>query len=373
MLVVFVDAFGPRQLERFGSRLAYLGQRKQLRGVLGYTSGALATVLTGVPPRSHGRMCLFGEHKPGSASVLAPLRWMGLLPRALHERRRFRALAERWLKLRHGLDGYVALHKVPPEEFRWLDLPEREDLFRARDIGGATTFLSQAREAGLSVYASPWQLPEARRWRVALDSLRRVKPDLAFLYCAELDAILHREGNRGSHAEDAMDRIAENVAEARLRLMEDGEALTTFVVGDHGMADVRSTIDPRPTLAELRPFRLFVDSTMLRLWGHARELERARSVLARRGWPGRWLDQSTLKACGVPVDDARYGNALFLLDEGAMFAPSYLGGAVAGMHGYALNAASCFAAIASDRPLPTSCTELSDLAPLVRGALGLAN
>lgn len=371
--MVFVDAFGPRQLERFGSRLAYLGHRKQLRGVLGYTSGALATVLTGVPPRFHGRMCLFSERQSGSTGVLTPLRWMGLLPRVVHERRRFRALAERWIKLRYGIDGYVALHKVPPEAFPWLDLPERDDLFQARDIGGAATFLSQAREAGLSVYASPWQLPEPKRWRVALDTLRRTKPDLSFLYCAELDAILHREGNRGSQAEDALDRIAENIAEARLRLMEDGQPLTTLVVGDHGMADVRSSIDPRPLVADLSPLRVFVDSTMLRLWGDARELRRARAAIARCGWPGRWLDVSALKACSAPVSGAPYGNALFLLDEGVLFAPSYVGGRVAGMHGYALNAASCFAAVASDRSLPAACTGLSDFAPLVRGALGFDN
>jgi hypothetical protein len=373
VLVVFVDAFGPRQLERFGSRLAYLGHRKQLEGVLGYTSGALPTVLTGAEPAVHGRMCLFSEHRPGEAHLLAPLRWMGLLPRVLHERRRFRALVERWLAFRHGLSGYVALHKVPPEHFRWLDLPEREDLFEAPAIGGAPTFLSRAREAGLSVYASPWRVAEPARWRGALETLGRSRPDLAFLYCAELDAILHREGNHGPSAEDAMDRIAARVASARERLADDGSELTTFVVGDHGMADIRSTIDPRPTLGALSALRVFVDSTMLRCWGASQDLARARSLIERRGWPGKWLDRDDLREAKAPTGDGRYGDALFLLDEGVMFAPSFLGGAAAGMHGYDLRAASCFAGLASDRPLPATCRALSDLAPLVTKSLGLTN
>lgn len=373
MLVVFVDALGPRQLERFGSRLAYLGHRKPLRGVLGYTSGALPTVLTGVTPDRHGRMCLFSEYRPGSTQILAPLRWMGLLPSVFHERRRFRALAERWLRLRHGLSGYVALHKVPPEHFRWLDLPEREDLFEATEIGGAPTFLAEARAAGLSVYSSPWRTPEPQRWRDAHGVLRREKPDLTFLYCAELDAILHREGNQGSHAEEALDRIAEHVARAREALLEGGGELTTLMVGDHGMADIRSTIDPRPTLALLAPLRVFVDSTMLRCWGGEKDLFRAKSLIERRGWPGTWLDESALRACNAPTRGASYGNALFLLDEGVMFAPSFLGGAAAGMHGYGLGTASCFSALASDRALPASCEALNDLAGLVRTHLGLGN
>lgn len=371
--MVFVDAFGPRQLERFGSRLAYLGHRKQLQGVLGYTSGALPTVLTGTTPDRHGRMCLFGERKAGEPSVLAPLGWMNLLPRALHERRRFRALAERWLRHRYDLRGYVALHKVPPEHFRWLDLPEREDLFESETIGDSPTFLAQARQAGLGVYASPWRLPEHQRWREAHEALRRLKPDLSFLYSAELDAILHEEGNEGLRAEDAMSRIADRVARAREILAEDGAEVTTLMVGDHGMADIRSTIDPRPTLGLLSPLRVFVDSTMLRCWGEARELERARSLLERRGWPGRWLDEQALRACNAPTEGARYGNALFLLDEGVMFAPSFLGGAAAGMHGYALGAASCFSGLASDRPLPATCNALSDVAGLVQSHLGLGH
>jgi hypothetical protein len=368
---VFVDAFGPRQLERFGSRLAYLGYRQRLQGVLGYTSGALPTVLTGCRPEVHGRMCLFREHRAGDPHILRPLRWMGLLPRALHERRRFRRLAERWLEIRHGISGYVALHKVPPEHFSWLDLPERQDLFEAPEIGGAPTFLHEARQAGLSVYVSPRRVSERQRWREALEALGRVRPDLTFLYAAELDAILHQEGNHGLQAEDAMDRIAENIAQARERLSGDGADLMTLVVGDHGMADIRSTIDPRRAVALLSPLKVFADSTMLRCWGDVPSLRRAKDVLSRQGWPGRWLDQVELQRCHAPTQEAPYGNALFLLDEGVMFAPSFLGGATAGMHGYALSSASCFAALASDRPLPPRCRELSDLAHVVRGALGL--
>ena len=62
--------------------------------------------------------------------------------------------------------------------------------------------------------------------------------------------------------------------------------------------------------------------------------------------------------------------AYIVLDEGVMFAPSFLGGAAKGMHGYGLSSPSCFAALASDHPLPDSCQSLADLAPLVRSTLG---
>src|SRR6185436_9386184 len=108
---------------------------------LGYSSGALPTLLTGAPPAAHGRMCLFSKRRAEEASILAPLSWLGLLPRVVHERGRLRRALARALAQARGLTGYVALHRVPPEAFRWLDLPEREDLFHAEQIGRARTFL----------------------------------------------------------------------------------------------------------------------------------------------------------------------------------------------------------------------------------------
>jgi hypothetical protein len=371
VLVIFVDALGPRQLERFERGLGSLGHRRAVRGILGYTSGALPTVLTGTSPRTHGRMCLFSERKRGEPSFLEPLTWLGLMPPLLHERRRVRALVEKWLKLRHGLTGYVALHKVPPKHFRWLGLPEREDLFTARDIGGAPTFLAEAREAGLSVYASPWQLPEAERWEQAIQALGEKRPELAFLYCAELDAILHREGNEGPEAEAAIQRIASRIDRARTAMAKGGADVVTFVVGDHGMADIHATVDPRRLIEQIGSTRVFVDSTMLRCWGNPSEIAQLRSEIDRALWPGTFMDIESLRDNEVPTRNAPYGNAFFVLDEGVMFAPSFLGGAARGMHGYGLSSPSCFAALASDHPLPDDCRSLADLAPLVRSTLGL--
>ena len=92
VLVVFVDALGPRQSTELGARFDGLPHRGSLEGVLGYSSGALATILTGETAKVHGRMCLF-QRAHDEASSLSPLAWMGLLPRQLHERGLFR----RWV------------------------------------------------------------------------------------------------------------------------------------------------------------------------------------------------------------------------------------------------------------------------------------
>lgn len=370
-LVVFVDALGPAQLERAAQRLDFLPHRRALRGILGYSSGALPTILTGASPAVHGRMCLFSKRRDQDASILSPLSWLRLLPRAIHERAPVRRLVSRALASARGLTGYVALHRVPPSAFQWLDLPERDDLFQTESIGPARTFLADARAAGLSVFAADWRLPEAERWTQALRVLWETKPDLSFLYTAELDAALHTHGAAGSAIDPLLSRAARRVERAREALASDGASLITILVGDHGMADVTSVIDPRPILASLPIKQAFVDSTMLRLWGTDAELSSARLILERSGALGSWLSTADLDARRAPTAGDPYGRALWLLPEGSIFAPSFVGGRVRGMHGYDVGTPSSFAALASDDPAALQCDYLSDIGGLVRRRLGL--
>ena len=370
VLIVFVDALGPLQLEAAGG-LGGLPYRGQLRGILGYSCGALPTLLTGAPPARHGRMCLFAQASQGEG-VLAPLALLGLLPRVVHERSRLRRFAARMLARQARLTGYVELYRVPPETFRWLDLPEREDLFTAERIGGCETFLSVARRAGLRVFAAPWQVPEEQRWAHTEAVLRQQRPDVAFAYATELDGALHRTGNGSAEARLALRRIATRIERASEAMRAGGGEVTTIVVGDHGMADIDRAVDPRGLLRRLRGVRAFVDSTMLRLWGDDGTLERARALVEEEGLPGRWLDEEALEARQAPTHGAPYGRALFLLEEGKLFAPSFVGGAMRGMHGYDVASRSALAAIASDTPIPESCTSLTDVAPWVRSLLGVA-
>lgn len=367
LLFLFVDALGPQQLARLAEHDVGLPHHTTLRGELGFSSGALATLLTGAAPERHGRMCLFQRAARGP-SFLAPLGLLGLLPRAVHERAAVRRLAARLFARLHGLEGYFALHRVPPALFAELDVPERDDLFQSETIGGQPTFLATARTAGLSVYASPWQLPEEARFAHAERGLAQA-PDLAFLYAAELDGALHAAGTGGAAESRALERIARRLERARATLRRSGVEPVTVVVGDHGMADIRRVIDPAPLLAAAGG-RAFVDSTLLRLWGGSPE--RLRAALERERVPGRLLERAELAARGTPTQGDPYGEVMVVLDEGALFAPSYVGGVVRGMHGYDVGSPSSGAALASDAPIPLEIQGLRDVSGLVHQHLGLA-
>ncbi|MCH2109155.1 MAG: alkaline phosphatase family protein [Polyangiaceae bacterium] len=370
VLFVFIDAFGPRQQERFGARLAQFKYRRSLKGVLGYTSGALPAILTGTAPCIHGRACLF-SCAATQDSLLSPLGWLGLLPSVIHEQPRLRQWASQWLKKKRGFTGYLDLHKVPPDLFKYFDLPEKEDLFYAKEIGGQPTFLQQARAAGLSVFAAPWQLPEKERWRKVHEELAHTAPDLTFLYAAELDRVLHAEGNRGSQAEQVIADISANIERAQECLQSKPGELLTIIVGDHGMSDVLAHVDPTTVTQHFQPGSVFVDATMIRFYGTPQDIDLSEKLIADASWPGTFLREEGLRAAEFPTTGSPFGKAIFVLDEGVSFSPSFLGKAPQGMHGYTSEFESHAAAISADAPLPEGLHSLTDLSGWVLDSLNL--
>ncbi|HRI62641.1 MAG TPA: alkaline phosphatase family protein [Polyangium sp.] len=371
ILVVFVDALGPAQLDRFDKHLDFLPYRRALRGILGYSSGALPTILTGAPPSIHGRMCLFSRNADDDGGVLAPLSVLGLLPRLIHERNIVRRLAASWIARHSEVTGYLALHRVPPRAFQWLDIPEREDIFQAEAIGAARTFLADARAAGLCVFTANWKLQEAKRWSDVFTKLPALQPDLTFLYSAELDAHLHKFGNTSRRVQPVITSIAHCIARTQDILTKDGRSLMTIVIGDHGMADVHRIIDPRPIAARINIEQSFIDSTMWRFWGPESTLMTTRKTVESSLIPGAWLDLRVLRSRGVPALGAPFAQALWLLPEGTIFAPSWVGGKARGMHGYDVGTQSSLAALASNDDAVSKCNALTDVAAVIRKRLGL--
>ena len=367
LLIVFVDAMGPDQAPMLVDAGLRLPHQTALRGVLGYSSGAIPTILTGAHPSVHGRMCLFSRVAQDGTSPLRPLRWLGLLPRVVHERARVRNLAAKVVSRARGYDGYVALHRVPPARFPGIDIPEKEDLFQARRIGRGVTFLEHAREAGMKVVATDWKLPEEKR----IEQIEAAPgTDLAFLYLAGMDAILHRDGGPSAAAQAWSRRAAGWIGRAQRALARDGRDVRTLVVGDHGMARITEVVDPRPFVTRLEAALpgqfLFVDATMLRIAARPDQHALVRDIL--RGMPGELLDHAGLVARDAPADGS-YGDLIHLLPEGRLFAPSFLGGFVKGMHGYDRTSPSARAAVLSDAPIEEELHGLEDIAPWVLRAL----
>ena len=369
LAVLLVDALGYELAARTPGFADVLPHRRPLETVLGFSSGALPTLFTGKPPAAHGRWLMYRRAQPGVRSPFAGFRWLGALPPRLRRSWKLSRLLARLVE-RRGVRGYFSLYHVPLELLEEFDLAEREDLFAPGGLPGGS-FWDDLAASGLRWRGWNLRTGEAEALAAAARALAGGPEDLVFCYTADLDARLHREGTAGAGVRERLLRYDAWLREAARGAAARGEELRLVLLSDHGMVDVRGSVDVLGTLARLasrwpRDYVPFLDSTFARFWWRSAAARReVRDALAGLG-AGHWLTAEETARAGVRFPAGDYGDDVFLLDPGLLVLPSFMGAtAPAGMHGYDPAHPDMAALLACDHEIPAGVRHLTD----VRGLL----
>jgi predicted AlkP superfamily pyrophosphatase or phosphodiesterase len=363
---VLIDALGWDLAQRFGFLADVLPYRTPLRTVLGYSSGAIPTMLTGKTPAEHGHWNLLYYDPVGS-----PFRWLRALrfvpDRILSARVTRKALKELGRRVL-GL-GPLFDCAVPPRLLPYFNWIETRNIYAPRGIRGGPSIFDQLTTAGV-----PHRVYSYHRFRDA-EILRRARREvetgpatLFFLYLSELDAFLHH------HVEDAA-LLKETFARYEIALREllgaarrrDAQAGFTLL-SDHGMTPIRRHHDLARDieglgLRMLEDYLVVYDSTMARFWffsPHARAaiVERLGSLSC-----GRILSEDERGELGIRFADRRYGDLVFLLDPGWLVSSSDFSTPAwrpAGMHGYHPDDPSSDAIFLSNQEPPVPMRTIAD-------------
>lgn len=331
VFVFLIDALGWRIAEHFAFVQGLLPVRRPLGTVLGYSSAAIPSLLSGARPVEHGSWSMFRRaQERGSFSFL---RGLPRLPRPLEWRAR--GYVRRWLDRRGSVGAYYDLYEIPLHLLHAFDLAQKGNPF---DPGGlcAETVFDWMRARGVHYRLWDYRSDEARNFAEAQAALADA-PDVVFVYTAELDALMHRVGIFHDAVGTRLRAYADFIAAMRDAATRAGRGIVTIVLSDHGMTDVTSTVDvwgalESDGLSAGRDYLAFFDSTMARFWGDGGALAAAERAFAGRG---RRLADAELDALGCLFPRREYGETIFLADPGALIVPSFMGSrAIAAMHGY---------------------------------------
>jgi hypothetical protein len=372
MAVLFVDALGWRLAGSHPGFAAPLANRREIATILGFSSGALPTAFSGRLPREHGRWLMYRRagSEPTPFAGFGCLRW--LPPRLRGSWRLGQWLTRR--VARGGVRGYFNLYDVPRDELERFDLAEKADIFAPGGLGVDTLWDALERR-GIRWRGWNWRTPEAESLAQAHACIAGGEEDFLFLYTADLDALLHREGTAGEGVRARLGLYDAWIRGAFDRAARRGRPLWLYVCSDHGMVDVTSFVDVMARLERLavrrgRDYVAFYDSTMARFWWRrdgAREAVRT-ALAAEPG--GRWLTPEELAREGADFAGHEYGDDVFLLAPGALLLPSFMGTTpVAAMHGYDARHPDMTALLASNRELPAPVRHLADLRGFLEGEL----
>ena len=270
------------------------------------------------------------------------LRWFSVLPGRVLDNRLGRKLIKELG--RHAL-GMGPLFEccVSPHLLPLFNYIEKHNIYDVGGIPGSTSIFDLLNQRGISykVY-SYHHFSDAEILEQSYRDIESGKEPFYFLYLSQIDGFLHQR------------RSDEPLITERLRWYErelqkifncarqrNPDAAMT-VVSDHGMTPVHSTYDLVGKIRRLglrmpRDYLAVYDSTMARYWFFDDAARRAIIAELEATSCGRILTDAELVRLGIFFPDRRYGEIVFLLDPGWLFAESDFNGGAwnpAGMHGY---------------------------------------
>ena len=366
MVFLVVDALGWRIACETPGFAAALPHRRRIETILGFSSGARPTLFTGRMPGEHGRWLMYRRAR--GATPFSGFQWTRALPRRVRESDALRRMLTRAVKVR-GVRGYFHLYDVPRALLPEFDLAERDDIFAPGGLPVDSLWDALERR-GIPWRRWNWRTPEAANLAELESCVASGEPAVTVCYTAELDAALHHEGLGGAGVRARLEHYGALI-ERLTRASGGVDAPWVYLVSDHGMVDVRSTVDVMGRLARLplgwpRDYLAFFDSTMARFWWRGDLAKRAVTDALAAEPGGRWLAAAELERMGALFPGREYGDDVFLLDPGVLMVPSFMGKSpLAAMHGYDPSHPDMAALLWSNRPVPEAVRNLAD----VRGFL----
>ncbi len=356
---VLIDALGWKFIEGRPFLSDLLTYRAPTKTILGFSSGAIPTILTGLPPAQTGHWNLFYYDPQGS-----PFRWLrrvAFLPECVLDHRVTRKLLKEIGRRVLNL-GPLFECCVSPRLLPWFNWVEKRNIYDRGGITGARSVFDLLVERGIPYRAYSYhhwndeQIFEQARHDVAAG-----KANFFFLYLSELDRFLHVNCHDPSRVEERLVWYEARLRELFQFAQESDPRADLSVFSDHGMTPVRERYDLMKAIEALgfampRDYLVVYDSTLARFWFFAEGARRKIVECLEAQSCGQMLPEDELRRMGVFFPDGRYGEVIFLLHPGWLLARSNFNGngwMPAGMHGYHPDDAYSDGIFLSNR-LPTS-------------------
>ncbi len=364
-IFVLMDALGWEWIKDHPFLKEVAPYRRPLDSVLGFSTAAIPSILTGRFPDEHGRLSLF--YRANGHSPFSKLRLICAMPPAMVENRYARFAVKKIARRMNNLSGYFQLYGIPLSYLPKLDVCEKRNIYEPGGIPDSTSIFDLLESNGTPYKAYCYHDGPDDQLVASMEAdLRAGAAKFYFLYLAELDHFLHLHADDRAAAAQMLGKYSTALARLHKIALESYGAADIHVFGDHGMAPTVATIDVQAALAALpikaADYLCLLDSTMARFWFfsvRARELV-TKALTEVDG--GRWLEADDLIKLHSYFPDGKYGEQIFLTEAGTVIAPSHMGArALAGMHGFHPSAPHSRSAFVSSVDYGDSINQVTDI------------
>jgi len=368
-LFIFIDAFGWDILNGVDFLEQDLPYRRKLRSVMGYSSTAVPSILTGRYPAEHGHFSFY-YYDP----VNSPFKWLRPLrftPDFIASRARVRNKMSQYLKRIYGFTGYFQIYSMPFKYIHLFDYCEKKSIFAPDGIINGDNIFTKLELAGVDYHVSDWHAPEEQNFKSICRAVESRAIEWAFFYNADLDGILHIHGAGSSESLARIGLYRKRLNELFEIVKRNYRDCDIYVFSDHGMANTTEHHELWREVDNLgfrfgRDYAAVYDSSMARFWFFNQDTRNAITRLLNTQTYGRILSDNELKDLKAYFPDAKYGELFFMLHENHLIVPSFMGRKpIKGMHGYHPDSTSSYAMIMSNRQLPSNVQAITDIYSLM--------
>jgi hypothetical protein len=339
-IFVLIDALGWEWVKNTSFLEDVAPYRARLESVLGYSTAAIPSILTGRYPEEHGRLSLF--RRAIGESPFKRVEWICRLPPTLVENSYVRYAVKSLARRTNHFGGWFHLLGIPLKLLPMLDICEKLNIYKPHGIPEVTSIFDLLRDRNVDygVYTYHDGSNVELISNIERD-LRKAEKSFYLLYLDGLDGFLHGHANEPGEVAEVLQFYSSALSSLYQVAASKYHTVRMHVFGDHGMAPTIAVIDVQRRLAQLRlqvpeDYFCILDSTMARFWFSNHQARDA--VMSRVFVPtdrGHWLEEQELRSLRSWFDDRRYGDAIYLMPEGTIIVGNSPGETVSrGMHGF---------------------------------------
>lgn len=370
-ICIFLDGIGYDSILSSPPLKNILPTLVPIETVLGFSSAAQATILTGKYPQEHGQFSMY-YFSPNPTLPKFSLKVISALPYFITRRKKFKTLLALYLRLLHPKGGYFGLFEIPPRHLSYISPTEKRNIYKIRGVHPHDTIIDYWYKNHLNFRVFTWEIPEEYSFQQLLQLLPNTPLERVFLCCTKGDHLGHKFGPFSKEVKEYIEKIRQYIEKLLEVCNKLYKNVSLYIFSDHGMIEVKEAIKINVVIEQLTSkYRndclIFIDATMLRIFTlNPKKREALRCILEEIPH-GKVLSDEDLKTFKCLFPSKKFGDLIFLCDPGYVLLPNFFGDLLPrGMHGYDPNAKDYATFFGCNKKLSSQPLHISQITPLLK-------
>ncbi len=331
LAIFLIDAFRYDFITKEGTpflfNLSQKGCYSKLKTILGYSVGIDPIFFSGTYPEQNNIWTYF-TFNPKTKSLIAQLLWpLDQIPKSRISRY-FHALVYRLFQSLKIIKFKEFPYNLPFKKLNYFEYVQKKHITKPKSLQNIPTLIDLFEKYHIKYKIFDWYASDKKKFADFIEQ-KNEKIDVLIFYLSDLDGILHKYGIKSTRTQQKLREIDLNISKVHIILSKLWPDFSFVIFSDHGITEVKKTIDLPSELnlninfKEYKDYLAFYDATMARFWFFNEKSQKIIKKILKSKTYGKILTKSQYKEFHINFSHNKYGDLLFLMNPGNIIYPNY--------------------------------------------------